>query len=81
MTKVTQHVTSDRELSKLPRCNEAKYPDTIVYRFSLVPNTLSGMDAILLQYKVLYMMDYFIGCSCFDKGTKIVVAVYLGINF
>ena len=76
MNKVTQHVTSDTKLSKLAQCNEAKYSEQIVNRFSSVPNTLSGMDAILLQYKVLYMMDYFIGCSCFDKGTKIVFAIY-----
>ena len=71
-------------LSRLSaHCNEATYPDQIVDRFSSVPNTLSGMDdAILLQYKVLYMMEYFIGCSCFDKGTKIVECrCYLWINF
>ena len=79
---MTKYVTSDRKLSKFSQCNEAKYPDQIVNTFSSVPNTLSGMDAILLrQYKVLYMMEYFTGCSCFDKGTKIVVAVYLWINF
>ena len=71
---MTKYVTSDRRLSKLSQCNEAKYPEHIVNRFSSVSNTLSGMDAILLhQYKVLYMMEYFIGCSCFDKGTKIVL--------